>query len=663
MGRGGLSESFGAGRELQKELLIILFQIYRNMNSSDLLLFLSQRRDVIESFYLECQTDQDVSVEIDMDLLNNAISCARHLIDAISEDVKHSIVPESFYEHLQHDIEKNLPNKFPVELRRGESKVLSYKAIADQIMNIDKLCETYSFYKKLEFAQQNTVLVGANGCGKTSLANLLKKTLDIRDGIVIPAQKLLILPKFSNTPNLASAKTHFEQYQNDILTDKVTFDAKQMDDFEYALAKKYGSEMVKVLGFLLGERQVMINRGAAKVKEGQNIVFDDIRSTLDDVMVIWNGLIEHRQLDCDENNLLRIKYEGTSYDAHEMSDGERVIIYHAGRVLLAPKNSLIIVDEPEIHLHKTIANKLWDDLEARRKDCTFIYFTHDLDFASSRIAQKGWIKEFKYPNNWQIELLEENVIPEELQLKLVGSRKKILFCEGDTQNSIDKYVFEILFPDYTIQPVESCKAVIAYTKAFNKLENASAKAYGLIDRDFRSEEQLKKLESESIYSYSVAEIENLFLIEDFIVKFAQYKHETIDIDDLKSKVIQAANDNMELQLAAYIANAINYTFTESHIKRADTKAKVAANYADFTQSIDIENLYADQKQKIEKIIYDKDYNNLIKIINHKGLIRLVAQAFRYTKQKDYIEKALSFLKEEDTGRVIFKAYFPQELIT
>ena len=250
-----------------------------------------------------------------------------------------------------------------------------------------------------------------------------------------------------------------------------------------------------------------------------------------------------------------------------------------------------------------------------------------------------------------------------MQLKLVGSRKKILFCEGDTQNSIDKYVFEILFPDYTIQPVESCKAVIAYTKAFNKLENASAKAYGLIDRDFRSEEQLKKLESESIYSYSVAEIENLFLIEDFIVKFAQYKHETIDIDDLKSKVIQAANDNMELQLAAYIANAINYTFTESHIKRADTKAKVAANYADFTQSIDIENLYADQKQKIEKIIYDKDYNNLIKIINHKGLIRLVAQAFRYTKQKDYIEKALSFLKEEDTGRVIFKAYFPQELIT
>lgn len=342
------------------------------MNSSDLLSLLSQRRDIIESFHSECQKDQDISIEIDMKLLNEAILCSNHLIDTIIDDVGSSIVPESFYEHLQHDIEKNLPNKFPMEFRRGESKLLSYKTIAEQIINIDKLCETYDFYKKLGFAQKNTVLVGANGCGKTSLANLLKRTLDIRDGIVIPAQKLLIIPKFSNTPNLASTKTYFEQYQNDILSDKVTFDAKQMDDFEYTLTKRYGSEMVKVLGILLGERQVMINRGAAKVKDGQNIVFDDIRSTLDDVMVIWNGLIEHRQLDCDENNLLKIKYEDTSYDAHEMSDGERVIIYHTGRVLLAPKNSLIIVDEPEIHLHKTIANKLWDDLEARRKDCTFI---------------------------------------------------------------------------------------------------------------------------------------------------------------------------------------------------------------------------------------------------------------------------------------------------
>lgn len=117
------------------------------MNSSDLLSLLSQRHDMIESFYSECQKDHNLSIEIDMNLLNEAIKRSYHLIDTITDDVRFSIVPETFYEHLQHDIEKNLPNEFSVEFRSEESKIFSYKTIADQIINIDKLCETYDFYK------------------------------------------------------------------------------------------------------------------------------------------------------------------------------------------------------------------------------------------------------------------------------------------------------------------------------------------------------------------------------------------------------------------------------------------------------------------------------------------------------------------------------------
>lgn len=631
------------------------------MNQTELQAYLTQYRDTMHSFNAECEKDPIVVADIDMEALKQSMSHADELIEEITDDVMNGIVPVSFFEHLQHDIEKYLPAKVPTSFRPGVSKILAYKTIAAQIIDINGLCKTYSFYKKMGFAQKNTVLVGANGCGKTSLANLLKKTLDVRDGIVIPAQKLLIIPKFSNTPNLASAKTVFEQYQMDILTDKVTFDAKEMDAFEYSFTKKYGSEMVKVIGILLGERQVLINRGAARIKDGQTVIFDDIKSTLDEVMVIWNELIEHRQLDCDENNCLRIDYGESSYDAHKMSDGERVIIYHAGRVLLAPKKSLIIVDEPEVHLHKSIANKLWDKLESRRNDCTFIYFTHDLDFASSRIAQKGWIKEFQYPNSWDIELLEESVIPEELQLKLLGSRKKILFCEGNTQKSIDRNVLETLFQDYTIQPVESCKSVIAYTKAFNTLTNAPVKAYGLIDRDFRNDEQLRTLAGESIYSYSVSEIENLFLVEDFIVKFAEYKKDIINIEDIKTNIYMSVTRGLENQLAAYITSAINFIFMESHVQRADTKEKVAANFTAFIDNIKIDDLYTAQKDKIEKLIDMKNYNELIKIVNNKGLTSCVSQALRYKTNYDYIEKALCYLKDSEEGRNILKKYFPTEL--
>ena len=53
-------------------------------------------------------------------------------------------------------------------------------------------------------------------------------------------------------------------------------------------------------------------------------------------------------------------------------------------------------------------------------------------------------------------------------------------------------------------------------------------AYGIIDRDFKTKEQLDKLVTENVYSYDVAEIENLFLVEDFIKGFAEYKHEICD---------------------------------------------------------------------------------------------------------------------------------------
>lgn len=631
------------------------------MNSKEIQELLSQRRDIVHTFYTKCEKDPTISTEIDLKMLKESISRVDSLIEEITQDIIAGSVPETFYVHLQHDMEHLIPEDLPMSIWPKKHKIQSYKKIAQGLIEIKDLCETYTFYKKLDFVQKNTVLVGANGCGKTSLANLLKKELNKQDGIVIPAQKLLILPTFSNIPNLASARPVFEEYQSEIYTDKVTFEAKELKDFEFGIASHYGSEMVKVLGFLLGQRQVKNNCGATKVKQGKTVTSEDFKSTLDEVIDIWNNLIEHRQLDCDDNNSLTIKYHGDTYEAHTMSDGERVIIYHVGRVLLAPKNSLIIVDEPEVHLHKTIANKLWDKLEERRKDCVFIYFTHDLDFASSRIAQKGWIKEFQYPNSWKLELIKENVIPEELQLKLLGSRKKILFCEGDTENSIDRQVFEILFPEYTIQPVNSCKTVIAYTRAFNALSNVSVKAYGLIDRDFRSEGDLAKLESEEIYSYSVAEIENLFLVEDFIIKFAKYKREDINIDTIKDSVMQCTKDGLESQIAAYITNRINYTFAESHVKRADTKENVATNFKDFVNNVNIDELYERQKQRLEKIIADGDYGALIRVVNHKGLVSCVSKAFKYNKSRDYIDRALSYLKEEEEGRLILKNYFPDIL--
>ena len=48
------------------------------------------------------------------------------------------------------------------------------------------------------------------------------------------------------------------------------------------------------------------------------------------------------------------------YHGQEMSDGERVILYLIGQCLSLPERSVIIIDEPEIHLHKSLVDKLWN---------------------------------------------------------------------------------------------------------------------------------------------------------------------------------------------------------------------------------------------------------------------------------------------------------------
>lgn len=343
------------------------------------------------------------------------------------------------------------------------------------------------------------------------------------------------------------------------------------------------------------------------------------------------------------------------YPAHKMSDGEKNILYLIGRILLSPNNALIIIDEPEMYLHKSIVNKLWDKLELERQDCIFVYLTHDLDFASSRKAKKYWIKDFKYPNNWNIQTIPENEIPESLLMKLLGSRKKVLFCEGKS-NSLDTMIFEILYPNYTIASVSSCSDVINYVKAFNKIPDKNTNAIGFIDRDFRVNEQLEKLITENVFSYSVAEIENLFLVKEFILKYVEYKNESIELNQLDEKVFKLLLRDKEIQVSNYLSSYLNYSFTESHIKKGNSQIEVKQNLDAFISNIDLEGLYEERKKLIENIIAVKNYDLAIKIYNNKGLLGCVEDLLGL-KSNIYRNKALEFLNLNDDAKVILKNAF------
>lgn len=534
---------------------------------------------------------------------------------------------------------------------KSEQKVHFENNVSDIKNLYHQLDFNLDFFNKIGFFNSNVVAIGANGSGKTTLSNKFKTYLQ-NNGIVISAQRILLVPNFNAISNPTQTATELKQTQS---RDKTN---KNEGEFGH-LQQEFGV----VLKNLLAENISAGNTYRKKSIEldEQGLPFEKPNKTkLDKTFLIWNSLIEHRTIDCSDGMNINAKStDGRDYPAIQMSDGEKVMLYLIGQVLQAPESGFIVVDEPEMYLHKTILKKLWDILETERQDCLFIYLTHDLDFATSRTtAKKIWIKSFTHPDNWEIEDIPENEIPESLLFELLGSRKNILFCEGQ-KGSIDERVFSILFPELTIMPVGGCFDVINHTKAFNKLPSVMTNALGLIDSDHQDPKRLKSLESHSIYSFNVSEVENLLLDESFLKILAkQLLVDKNSTEKSKSDTISELANSKDLQASNYVSAKINYYFKDSHVSKGNNYKQVEDNYKKFEKRIEIKKWYEKRIKELDKIITIKDYNSAISVFNNKGLKSIISKHFKIS---DFTERSLKLLQNNvETHKSLLK-YFPKEI--
>ena len=67
-----------------------------------------------------------------------------------------------------------------------------------------------------------------------------------------------------------------------------------------------------------------------------------------------------------------------AYSVAELSDGERNAFLIASDVLTAEPGTLLLIDEPERHLHRSIISPLLSLLFEKRTDCAFVVSTHEV---------------------------------------------------------------------------------------------------------------------------------------------------------------------------------------------------------------------------------------------------------------------------------------------
>lgn len=219
------------------------------------------------------------------------------------------------------------------------------------------------------------------------------------------------------------------------------------------------------------------------------------------------------------------------YAAQHMSDGERVALYLAGRVLDA-KPGILVVDEPEVHFHSRLAIKFWDELELLRRDCRFVYITHDLPFAQSRQAS-GFLV-VKPGFDPQITVVEDALPPDIAQEILAAASFSIyadtvVFCEG-TESSIDQRILRAYYNTRRIAvvPVGSCRDVIKCTEAFaGSTIVQGMNAIGIVDRDYWPDAFLDALPA-SVHVLPAHEVESFLCHKGVFMSVAKHLGNTTE---------------------------------------------------------------------------------------------------------------------------------------
>lgn len=373
---------------------------------------------------------------------------------------------------------------------------------------------------------------------------------------------------------------------------------------------------------------------------------------LDKLSSIWEKVFPGNKIVTSGGTLLFSTASGDDLiPVERLSQGEMVVLYYVAGALYAMQNAVIFIDAPSLFLHPTILNSLWNSIEALRPDCTFVYNSVDVEFVSSRSRNVIlWVKSFDASNTkWDYEIIEPGEIREDIFIELVGSRKPVLFIEGDLTHSIDAKLYPLVFPDYTVKPLGSCDKVIETTRSFNGLTNMHhLESHGIVDRDRRTDREVEYLRRKSIMVPEVAEVENLFLMEKVITSMARARgknHEQV-VKKVKKRAFQEFRHRLQAQVLEHVRHRI----------KREVDAKIDGKFTCITalethlrQLINILNprkQYNELFQYFCSIVDTQDYQALLKVFNHKPLIAEceVPSLLGYKNKDDYVRGVISVLK-------------------
>lgn len=275
------------------------------------------------------------------------------------------------------------------------------------------------------------------------------------------------------------------------------------------------------------------------------------------------------------DRLVASKRGSDPYGAAELSDGERNALLIAADVLTSKPGTLLIIDEPERHLHRSIISPLLTQLFRYRDDCAFVVGTHDLmlpvDNPDSRILLvRSCVYSGGAASQWDLDLIPAHAeIDESIKQDIVGSRRRIIFVEGDS-SSLDEPLYSVLFPGVSVRckgPSREVENAVAGIRSSDALH--WVRAWGIIDNDGRDLASIASLLSNGVHALPFYSVESIYYHPALIGSVALRQVGVIggDGDENARKAIDAAiavtRSHFERLAARAVEKAIRRTIFSS----------------------------------------------------------------------------------------------------
>lgn len=389
---------------------------------------------------------------------------------------------------------------------------------------------------------------------------------------------------------------------------------------------------------------------AAAKKEAQN---PSPIQVINDLMRLSNLPIE---ISVEEGQrIVARKSGGSGYSVAELSDGERNAFLIAASVLTAKAGTLILIDEPERHLHRSIVSPLLKLLFDKRKDCAFIVSTHELMLPvdtpeASTLLVRGCDYQGQDVRAWTVDIVPPGAaIDEELKRDLLGARRKMLFVEG-TGQSLDKPLYSLLFPQVSVISKEGCREVEHAVRGLRSAPDLHwIAAWGIVDNDQRSQEDIDRLRKAGVWALSHYSVESLYYHPKIVARVAERQARVTGADAaaltasaLPSAVAAAKAQKDHLVTSAVLRSARDKILSSLPL-RADIKGKASVK-----AEVDIAALRAAEEVRFDSLVDASDWDGLLArypLRESSAFDRLIS-AIKMPDQATYKAAVLKLMQDE-----------------